>query len=163
LNGRNSDCVSSYARNSRRPVRFRLYKNISQPRPFLFQQSQLVHRGGFSDFTFRSMFCPPGHSTSDGCEMGTGIKGEKYKKLLLLLLLQHTESRDRTARPPTSIARHAPLRMHGHTITFMCVRRFACRATRSIRNFDSPSGKKRKRTFCIEKIESPVMTKVKRF
>lgn len=56
-------------------VRFCRYKNISRLPPFLFQQNQLV-RDGFSDFTFRSMFCPPGHSTSDGREMGTGKGGE---------------------------------------------------------------------------------------
>lgn len=160
LNGKRFDCISLYTRNSRRPIRFRRYKNISQPPPFLFQQSQLVHRGSFSDFTFRSMFCPLGHSTSDGREMGTGIKGERYKKLLLLL---HTESRDGTTRPPTSIARHAPLRMYGHTIAFMCVRCFVRLATRSIRGFDPPSGKKRKRAFCTEKIESPVLTNIKHF
>jgi len=136
LNGRRFDCMSLYARNSQRPIRFRRYKNISQPPPFLFQQSQLVHRSSFSDFTFRSMFCPLGHSTSDGREMGTGIKGERYKKLLL-----HTESRDGTARPPTSIVRHAPFRMHGRS--FICVR-FVRLATRSIRGFQSTLWQKAK-------------------
>lgn len=97
------------------------------------------------------MFCPPGHSTNDGRETGTGIKGERYKKLLLL----HTESRDGTVRPPTSIARHAPLRMHRSSLRVYVRRTTHDRFGASI--------KKGKCAFCTEKIESPRLTDVEHF
>lgn len=85
---------------------FAVIKTSVNRRRFCFNKVSL-----FTAAVFRILHSGP-HVLSSGPlderrEIGTGIKGERYKKLLL-----HIESRGGTARPPTSIARHAPLRMH---------------------------------------------------
>lgn len=119
---------------SRQSVRFCRYKNISQLPLFLFQQNQLVHHGGFSDFTFKSMFCSPGHSTRDGREMGTGKRGRSIKNCCCTPKVENTGWNDATAyfNRKTRSVTHAQT----HNRLYLCIRCFV-REIQSIRELRS--------------------------